>query len=139
MTRALWFTAGWLQVLGITVLCLWPLRELPGPDLPWTDKLYHGAAFALLMWWFAVALPRVRWPRTGLSLVALGVAIEIAQGFVPLRAPSFADVLADTLGVLAGALLARLTPCRLPAWRPPTYPAAHDDAGRTRRPERGER
>jgi hypothetical protein len=139
MTRALWFGLGWLQALGFTVLCLWPLRQLPGPDLPWIDKLYHGAAFALLMWWFAVALPRARWPLTALYLVALGVGIEFAQGFVPFRSPSLADVLADALGVLAGALVARLTPGQLPAWRPPAYPAAHDGAGHGGSPEHEDR
>ncbi len=120
MTRALWFRLGWLQALGVAVLCLWPLRELPGPDLPWTDKLYHVGAFGILMWWFAVALPRARWWSTGLCVVGFGVLIEFAQAFVPLRSPSVADVLADALGVLVGALLAWLTPARLPAWRPPT-------------------
>lgn len=119
MTRTLWFGLGWLQAIGITVLCLLPLRELPGPDGPWTDKVYHLAAFGLLMWWFAVALPRARWPVTGLAVVLLGVCIEFAQGFVPFRAPSFADAIADTAGMLAGALLAWLTPRGLPAWRPP--------------------
>jgi len=118
MTRALWFGLGWLEALGITVLCLWPLRELPGPNLPWTDKLYHLAAFGLLTWWFAVALPRARWLSTALCVLGLGVFIEFAQGFVPFRSPSFADVVADALGVLAGAALARLTPRALPAWQP---------------------
>ncbi len=120
MTRALWFRLGWLQAIGITVLCLWPLRELPGPDIPWNDKLYHLAAFGLLMWWFGVALPRARWLRTGLLVLALGVGIEFAQGYVPFRAPSAPDALADGLGVLLGALLAHFTPRRLPAWRPPS-------------------
>jgi len=62
-------------------------------------------------------VPRARWLRTGLLLALLGIGIEFAQGFVPLRAPSFADVVADTLGVLLGALLAQLTPAGLPAWR----------------------
>lgn len=119
MTRTLWFGLGWLQATVITIACLWPLRELPGPDLPWTDKGYHAVAFGCLMWWFAVALPRARWPTAALCVVGLGVAIELAQAWVPYRSPSFADVVADALGMLAGALLASLTPCALPAWRPP--------------------
>jgi len=118
MTRALWFGLGWLEALAVTVLCLWPLRELPGPDLPWTDKIYHCAAFGLLMWWFAVALPRTRWPLTALGVIGLGIFIEFAQAFVPFRSPSFADVVADALGALVGAVLAWLTPRALPAWQP---------------------
>ncbi len=117
LSRRAWLAAGWLQTVALVVLCLLPLERMPGPDLPWTDKLYHAASFTLLMWWFAVAVPRGQWPRTALLLALLGIGIEFAQGFVPLRAPSFADVVADTLGVLLGALLARCTPAGLPAWR----------------------
>lgn len=118
MTRRLWLGLGWLQTAVLVVLCLLPLRELPGSAIPWSDKLYHGAAFAGLMWWFAVAIPRAGWPRAALGLTLLGIAIEFAQGFVPFRAPSLADGVADFAGVLLGALAARLTPAGLPAWRP---------------------
>lgn len=117
LTRRLWLSLGWLQTLALIVLCLLPLRELPGSEIPWSDKFYHGASFALLMWWFAVALPRGRWRRAALLLTLLGVAIEFAQGFVPLRAPSLADALADFGGVLFGTFIARTTPARWPAWR----------------------
>ena len=117
LSRRAWLVAGWTQTLALVVLCLLPLERMPGPDLPWTDKLYHAASFTWLMWWFAVALPRGRWPRTALLLTLLGVCIEFAQGLVPLRAPSVADGIADTLGVLLGALFARFTPPGLPAWR----------------------
>jgi VanZ family protein len=117
--RRAWLLAGWLQVLAVVVLCLLPLQRLPGPDLPWTDKVYHAAAFALLMWWFAVAQPAAARRGTALWLVLLGVGIEFAQGFVPFRAPSLGDVVADALGVLPGWLAAHATPRALPAWRPP--------------------
>lgn len=118
LTRRLWLGLGWLQTAALVVLCLLPLRELPGSAIPWSDKLYHGAAFAGLMWWFAVATPRAGWPRAALGLTLLGIAIEFAQGFVPFRAPSLADGVADFAGVLVGTLAARLTPPGLPAWRP---------------------
>jgi len=118
LTRRLWLGLGWLQTLGLVVLCLLPLTALPGHEIPWSDKIYHCASFALLMWWFTVAQPRTQWRRTGLLLILLGTAIEFAQGFVPLRSPSLADALADVGGVLLGAFVAHLTPTRLPAWRP---------------------
>jgi len=117
LSRRAWLAAGWVQTLALVVLCLLPLERMPGPDLPWTDKLYHAASFTWLMWWFAVALPRGRWLRTALLLTLLGIGIEFAQGHVPLRAPSVGDGMADTLGVLLGALLAHVTPAGLPGWR----------------------
>jgi VanZ family protein len=117
--RRAWFLAGWLQVLAVIVVCLMPLERLPGPDLPWTDKAYHVGAFALLMWWFAVAQPARSRRYSALWLVLLGLAIEFAQGFVPFRAPSVGDLVADALGVLPGWMAARATPRALPAWRPP--------------------
>lgn len=117
--RRTWFLAGWLQVAAVIVTCLLPLARLPGPDLPWTDKLYHAGAFALLMWWFAVAQSPASHRRAALWLVLLGIAIEFAQGFVPFRSPSLDDVIADSFGVICGWLAARVTPPALPAWRPP--------------------
>jgi VanZ family protein len=117
--RRAWFIAGWVQVVVLVVLCLLPLERMPGPDLTWTDKLYHAGAFALLMWWFAVAQATRSHRWSALLLLLLGIAIEFAQGFVPLRAPSGGDAVADGLGVLLGWLAARATPRALPAWRPP--------------------
>jgi VanZ family protein len=68
------------------------------------DKLAHVAAFG-----FMASLGWVACSRLGsravvlLGLVCLGVAIEVAQGFVPGRYSSRMDILANLLGIGAGA------------------------------------
>lgn len=75
-----------------------------------SDKLLHFGAYTLLAFIPVLAFRL----RTGLlcavSMVALGVALEYAQRLVPGRSYEVADMIANTLGVVAGlsvALLAR--------------------------------
>ncbi len=103
----LWLALGWLQTLGVTILSLLPLRELPGPAFSHLDKLYHVTAYGVLMAWFAWATPVARRKRLAGWLLVLGIAIELAQGYVPYRASSVADVLADALGIALAAWLVR--------------------------------
>lgn len=101
----LWLACGWLQALGVSILSLLPLRELPGPAFSHLDKLYHAAAYAVLMAWCACATPVARRARLAGWLLVLGVAIELAQRYVPYRSSSLGDGLADALGIVIGAWL----------------------------------
>lgn len=108
----LWLWFWWLAVVLVFVVCL-----VPAPDLPLTppgfDKLEHATAFFLLAA-SAVQLyqgGRALW-RVAIGLLALGVAIELAQyAFTRTRSMDPADVLADAVGVAAGFAIA-LTPLR---------------------------
>ncbi len=70
------------------------------------DKLGHVLAYFTLMMWFG-ALYR-RWARFAyaLGLLVLGAMLEWMQGATMLRTPDWADMLANTFGVLAGLALA---------------------------------
>lgn len=108
----LWLALWWLAVVVVTAACLLPARELPRVP-PGADKLEHFLA------WFALAAsavqifrPRRALWRAAIGLVALGIAIELAQGALTAsRAMDPWDVAADALGVAAGIALAR-TPLR---------------------------
>lgn len=85
-------------------------RPVPGGPLPgqW-DKVAHVAAYFILGALLAIATD-----RSGLSpLVAIGLGIaygisdEFHQSFVPGRVVDGFDLLADTVGVIAGVLLYR--------------------------------
>jgi VanZ family protein len=67
----------------------------------------HGAAYACLMFWFA-QLYEGRDGRVtcAAALVAMGVALEIAQGWTGYRGFSYADMRDDAIGVAIGALVA---------------------------------
>lgn len=74
-----------------------------GPSLRW-DKANHAVAFASLAFSALLALrerPR-HVPWIAVSLFALGVAIEIAQAWVPGRTADAADVLANSVGIALG-------------------------------------
>lgn len=108
----LWLGA-WIAALVATVaVSLLPVFLLPAVP-PGGDKLEHLGGYALLAaaavqlfaGWRALA-------RAGLGLVALGIALEIAQGvFTTTRQMDPADALANTLGVAIG-IATVLTPVR---------------------------
>lgn len=98
---ALWITAGAVITLA---LAPWSV-DLPSSG--W-DKGDHVAAFAtlaacgLFAWRGHPALHS----RVVLGLLALGVAIELAQSLIPGRMADWRDVLADAAGVMLGLTLA---------------------------------
>ena len=106
----------WLVVVAaVAVASLLPAAAPPGA---WGfDKFVHFAVFLALATVPAAVLPRL--PRTlallwaGGFLLAVGLGIETAQTFVPGRVGSVADLLADALGVLAGAVAGRQVSRRL--------------------------
>jgi len=87
----------------------------PPSKLMW-DKLNHAVGFAGLTLAACLAcgrcnsghLARLRdTMRPALLMLAFGALIEVLQSFVPERSAEWADLLADGIGVVLGALLAR--------------------------------
>jgi len=108
--RSLWWAIGWFGVALTIYLSLMP--NPPGIDVPQGDKLGHLAVYATLMLWFAQLVTRAgERCVAALALLALGVALEFAQRATGYREFSYADMLADAVGIALGSLLA---PPRLP-------------------------
>lgn len=104
--RRLWLAAFWLAVLAGTTASLWPGPQLPDPWFPGADKLHHAVAYAVLFLLGRQAGYRSRW-RLPLGLLALGVAIELAQGaFTATRSAEWLDGLADAVGIAVGWMMA---------------------------------
>ena len=105
---ALWIAA----ILAVVVGSLLPAMDLP-PVPTGADKLEHFAGYAVLAA-IAVQLFTTRatlW-RAGAGLVALGIALELAQFlFTSTRMMDGWDALANASGVGAG-LATALTPLR---------------------------
>ncbi len=102
----------WLALGGLWVAAVFYLSLMPHPPQPMSfhgvDKLEHALAYALLMLWFCqVYVGHSTRIKLLLSLVAMGVAIEILQGMSGYRYFEYADMLANTTGVLIGWGLAR--------------------------------
>ena len=107
----LWLGLWIAAIVGLIVVCLVPLDSLP-PLPENSDKVEHLLGYFLL----AAAAVQLFGSRRALSLaalglVALGIGVEIAQGFTAYRSSDPADALANTLGVLLGRATA-LTPWR---------------------------
>ena len=104
--KAWWLALGWMMVSGLLVLTL-----MPHPPQPLTfdfaDKIEHLAGFAWLSLWFQQIVVQRRKKWAALGLVLLGVFIEVAQSFTATRSFEYADMVADGVGVLLGAWLAR--------------------------------
>lgn len=104
-TFPFWRFAFVFSLLAVTVGSL-----LPGDSvsMPANDKLVHGLAYALLT--FGWCCSRTHFSLrsaigVGVGLWGWGVAIEVAQNYVPNRFGGWDDVLANSLGIIAGALL----------------------------------
>ena len=110
MTRIFASARTWRAVLLVLVVVVGYLALTPTPPrdvtLGW-DKLNHGAAFAALALSGCLGFRATRTAmlRVTLALIAYGGLIEVVQLFVPGRSSEWGDLLADVVGVAAGALL----------------------------------
>lgn len=96
--------AFWCGLLILTVLSLLPVENLPPQVLDVWDKAQHAAGFALLTASGLLAYGRHA-TRLCSGLLVHGGLIELAQSFTGWRYGDWADLLADAIGILMGALL----------------------------------
>jgi len=103
----LWLGIWWFGWLLCVVLSLVHPPRID-VELPDGDKIGHFLAYAVLSAWAVMIFARRRghwW--AALSLVLLGVVMELAQGTLTSdRMMDGRDVVADALGVLFGQMLA---------------------------------
>jgi VanZ family protein len=113
------FVLYWLPVILYCVLIFiqssYPATQSL-PRFPHADKLVHAGAYTLLGFLFFRAFQTTRIHKGVALLVMLsalassvyGISDELHQYFVPSRTASIADVLADGLGSIIGALAAQI-------------------------------
>jgi len=102
-----WFTLGWFMVCVLVYLSLNPSPpELP--EFPLSDKAIHLLSYAWIMLWFGfIYKPGEKYLLIGLTLILLGVILEILQGASGYRSMEALDASANGLGVFAGWLVSR--------------------------------
>lgn len=107
--RSAALAGGWLYAAAIVWLSLTPSPPVPG--FAYGDKVGHVLAYAGLMFWFGLLYTGTR-ARLAYALlwIAMGVALEFAQGQAGYRSFELTDMAADALGVLAGAAAALSLP-----------------------------
>jgi VanZ family protein len=101
-----WLALGWLLVIGVITGSLVPGDKLPSLDV--SDKLLHAGSYFLLMIWFAGLYRRAFHPLIGLVLLALGATLDLFQGMTVTRSFDPRDIVANSLGILAGLVLSVL-------------------------------
>ena len=119
--RKFWIAGGCLIIAAIVYLSLATLAI--ETDIRGGDKLGHLLAYgALMAWWSQLYVSAPARLKLGLAFIALGAAMELAQGLTPNRYPELLDLAANTSGVLLGWLAA---PPRIPslyAWLTAAFP-----------------
>ncbi len=103
----IWYALGLLMLVGVATASLIPL-----PDIGVSDKFSHLLTYFLLASWFGM-LARDRfiliWTLAG--LIAYGMLLELLQGQTGYRYAEWGDVVANSIGALAGMTL-YFTPLR---------------------------
>jgi VanZ family protein len=107
--QGLRFIRLWLVVGGFLIGLVIYLSLTPDPiEAPQVEgvKSGHFAAYLVLMLWFWQLLRPMRAKiAVAVALVAMGVALEFAQGATGYRTFAFADMRDNALGVGCGILL----------------------------------
>ena len=102
-----WLVLGWFWVASVFYISLMPNPPEP-VRFPNIDKLEHALTYCLLMLWFSqVYVRRLRRLFTAVSLVAMGIMIEILQDMTDYRMFEYGDMLANATGVVLGWVWAR--------------------------------
>ena len=110
--RPLWIAVGWAMVAAVVWLSLTP--SPPKVDFEQSDKVGHLLAYGALMFWFAQLYARRARVLCAAGFVLMGIGLEFAQGALGYRTPEGLDMLANTLGVVAGWGAALILPKALP-------------------------
>lgn len=104
----LWWALAWLLVGAVVIASL---AHLPAPDVPLPqgfDKYEHLFAYCVLSGYFGQLLRGPRWHAVAvLGLFVLGALLELLQGLTAYRSMDGMDLLANSLGLVAGWLACR--------------------------------
>ena len=106
-----WLILGLVMWLTVVILTLIPPTEAVPIAFDINDKFAHALAYAGLTAWFGLVLLGRYLLFIALGLLAQGVGLEFLQGLTMYRMFEVADMVANGVGVLAGALL-MLTPLK---------------------------
>ena len=108
LNRVLFFIA----LVGVEYLAT-TSRHIPLVESLW-DKFNHFFAFAVLYVLLSFGFVTLRFWHKAVLLLLFGMQIEIVQSFLPSRYFSLLDVVADSIGIVIGAVVYVVTLRYLP-------------------------
>ena len=97
---------GWLLVAAV---CLGSLLPVPARDIAalLNDKFVHFVSYFVLTVWFSgLYSKKAYYVLIAAVVIALGAALDIAQGTTATRQFDLLDILANAIGALVGFTLA---------------------------------
>ena len=104
--------AFWACLLGVVVLSLTPVQQLPPQVLNLWDKAQHAGGFAVLtllgLWAYPQRAVTLLAAMLLAAMLALGAGIEVAQSATGWRYGDVLDWVADAVGVAAAYTVWRL-------------------------------
>ncbi|MES1983076.1 MAG: VanZ family protein [Pseudomonadota bacterium] len=105
--RRIWLMLGYLWVGAIIYLSL--TSSPPAPlHFHNADKLEHAMAYGSVMLWLCqIIRSRTQQFMLGIGLMAMGAILEVLQGMTGYRSFEYADMLANSTGVIIAGLLAQ--------------------------------
>lgn len=120
--QKIWLAIGYALVTLVIYLSVTSNPPDSGIELPYFDKIAHTLAYFAMMAWFA-QIYHIKKQRLiyALSFITLGVGLEFVQSFDPARMAEFADMVANTSGVLMAILITRMSAFRLILVRVESY------------------
>lgn len=93
----LWFASACVLVV---LVCAMSLVKLPEVNIQLSDKALHFLTYwGISFWWLQIF--RGRWADLTIvtAAIGLGVSLEIAQSFHPMRHMDYRDAIANSIGV----------------------------------------
>lgn len=99
----------YLALTAVTILAFLPSYNALPAFLSFSDLLNHTIAFIILYLLLAGAYPLLGWKNFIFLLLFYASWIEGVQYLLPTRYASWGDIAADSVGLLLGYLIMRIT------------------------------
>lgn len=97
-----------IALSAISILAFLPDYSALPSIVSVSDLINHAVAFTVLFLLYALSYPHYSLKQILLTLIGYGIFIEIVQTFLPTRCASIEDVLADSVGLIAGLILLKI-------------------------------
>ncbi len=106
--RGLWLATGYALVFIVVYLSITSTPVDIELDVLYEDKLFHALAYFSLMFWFAqIYHQRLQRNAIAVIFVLQGVLMEFIQSYDIARTSEYADMMANTVGVLLAYVMTR--------------------------------
>jgi VanZ family protein len=104
--RNVWLTLGWAWLFIIIILSLITIPSAVNVPIPYVDKIEHTVSYFVLMFLFGQCYTKLN-TRTiyAVIFISIGIILEFLQGLTTTRQFEYADMIANSSGVVLGLIL----------------------------------